>query len=86
MVETTAVSRESSEKDVEVKKRESTFSVGSTRPLVPPQVDSSATELKVNDRVYTTVDTTLSGAKSPLNLQSAVQYQEIDIRATHVSR
>ena len=65
MVEITAVSRESSEKDVEVKKRESSLSVESTRQLVQPEVDSSATELKVKNRVYDTVDTVFSGAKSP---------------------
>ena len=86
-VETTAVSMESSEKEYdEVKKRASSLSAGGTTQLVHPDIDSS-TELKVkHDRVYTTVDTVLSGAKSPLTLQSAVQYQEIDIRATHVSR
>ena len=84
-MEATAVSRESSEKYVEVNERESSLSAGSTTQLFQPQVDS--TELKVKHaRVYTTVDTAFSGAKSPLTLQSAVQYQEIDIRATHVSR
>ena len=87
VIETTAVSVESSEKDVEVKERESSLSAESTRPLVPPEVDCSATELKVKHRgVYATVDAVFSGTKSPLTLQSAVQYQEIDIRTTHVSR
>ena len=87
MVEITVVSAKSSEKHVEVNKRESSLSVESTRPLVPSEVDSSASDPKVKHRgVYATVDTVFSGAKSPLTLQSAVQYQEIDIRATRVSR
>ena len=87
-METTAVSMESSEKEYydEVKKRASSLSAGSTTQLVQPQIDSS-TELKVKHaRVYATVDTLFSAAQSPLTLQSVVQYQEIDIRATHVSR
>ena len=85
-METAAVSMESSEKDYEGEKRESSFSVESSTLLVQPDVDCSASELKVKHSVYTTVDTVFSGTKSPLALQSSVKYQEIDIRATHVSR
>ena len=50
-METTAVSREGSEKDYEGKKRESSLSAESSTLLVQPEVDSSASKLKAQHRV-----------------------------------
>ena len=67
-------------------KRDSFASVDSTAPLVKnePEIDSG-TQPKARECTYTTVETSYSGSKPPICLDSAVQYQEIDIRTTHVS-
>ena len=46
-------------------KRASSFSVESTTQLVQPEVDSSASELKVKHRVYATVDAVFQEQNPP---------------------
>ena len=62
-------------------------SVGSTVPLMDNEIaeDSGLEGGMKGNNVYATLETLSSGVHRPIAVDYSVQYQEIDIIATHVS-
>ena len=79
---TTGTGDEEIERDLE---GEEALTVERETPVVGSESERGCTtEQKQRNCAYITVETSFTGAKPPIHLDSAVQYQEIDIRATHV--
>ena len=68
-------------------RKDSDVSVGSTVPLMDNEIaeDSGFEGGMKGEKTYATLDTLSSGLQRPLPVDTRVQYQDIDTRATHVS-